>query len=388
MRHLRDGERYETLYDLLGHQHEPAVRHLVGSSPYADREDLLHDLFDDLVAYHDDETACRCFGWIVKASEDWLLQDHLEDKDAKRQGRVRIFRRPKDCELLERRREQLPSAVALKRWPRLPAKGKGSCRVQDTENESHLEDCDVPTMLKTKKVLLEAIAERWRDTKDDVEADTLFDLILSAADACRFEEERKMVESVVREATGSGFSAIRAVRFYLLLTRELVRKDRFGCGLRHQIAKTLAIAWARNCQLEDQAQVFGAVWPLLKERRDPSFPEFDYMRRTAVKVSLLEEQLTSLRERLNPNSLFGGRQVRFLFLSPTAILVTETCQAGYGRLDENRLHDRFGELRDLVEGWRKDFPTVNVTVRLEVPSTLKDGEFLFEREQLLDRSVG
>ncbi|KPJ86186.1 hypothetical protein AMJ57_00265 [Parcubacteria bacterium SG8_24] len=372
----RIGDPYTPLIEELERARQWAMVQLLENQGAGERLDAVRRLFLTATERRDDEQAETCFRWLLKAVDDFHLGDFLGET-----MRGKVLDR---TDGLDEAREQLVrcrAAEAVDLWSKLPSKGVGKCRVQVAEDESYLEDCDAPTLLKTKKAVLEEVARRWRDTKDEDEADRLFGFIVQIDS--RFEEERKLVETVVREATGPGFPTGRAVRCYLSLAD---RMERFGCRLIDRIARTLAISWARNSDSNDLLQVFGAVRPLLKEKKDPTYPEFACLRETADRLADLEAKVEVLRAALYPPDSFWKKwHVLFRFPAVDRVEVVETLQSGHGTRDENGLHDRFGILRDLVQEWHDRYPEIEVLVRLEVPHSFKEGEFTFEREQRLDR---
>lgn len=265
------GARYTTLIKELSESKQWAMLQLLEGKDHDAQLEEMRRLFLVAVGQRDDEQARSYFRWLMRAVDDTHLADFLETK-----GKWTVFKRDDGLTEANENRCRCRAAEAMRLWSRVPEKGVGKRRVQVTENESYLEDCDAPTLLETKKAVLEEVTRRWRETKDEDEADSMFDLIVGVGS--RFEVEHKMLETVVREATGHGFPSIRLMRCYLRIAGKM---ERYGCGLQNRIAQMLAIGWARNSNPDDLAQIFSAVQPLLKEKRDPAYPEFACLRETA-----------------------------------------------------------------------------------------------------------
>jgi hypothetical protein len=376
---FRDGHPYVSLVDRLAQAKQWPVLQVVSGQERTQTRGYLTELFQTALRYHDDELAAAVFGWLVDWARDQYLLPFTEP--AKR-GRVCRWK-PEVNGLLKRFAAE-PSRIALELWPGLPTKGPGKCRVWVAQDESHLEDCDAPTLQTTKKTLLETIARRWRETNDEAEAGQLLTVFVDHAPA--FAEERKLVEQVLREATGHGCSPARLLRSYPLL----IERSQSGWGSSHakQLARIVAIAWARNLPLEELRAAFAVLQTITQDRRDPSFPAHQLLAENAQQYAALEQRLRGLRKVLSPE--FFAKSFRYVYHSPTEVSVVRELVAEWGRVDKRPLDREFEELRDRIEAWRAANRDIVVRLRITMRRNHADGtdKPLYEREERLHRSVG
>lgn len=185
--------------------------------------DELCEMFSLVVKERDDETAARTARWIVAAVDD------LNDPSGKVESPT--------LDATECARH-----LFLVLTDALDSDGFMYC-----------------PMLETKKALLSVIIRYWSMTSDEDESDELFDFLCDI----RSEDKREwqMIEALIREGTGPEFPYDRAVRQHLRLLR---KDDWVGSeyGARAGIARTLAMAWARNASEHEQKRMLSAILPL------------------------------------------------------------------------------------------------------------------------------
>ncbi|OGC45216.1 hypothetical protein A2V49_01250 [candidate division WWE3 bacterium RBG_19FT_COMBO_34_6] len=139
--------------------------------------------------------------------------------------------------------------VAIELYKTLPLHGTGEGREQYSQNESISVSVDTPVFKKTRQVLINEIAWSWKITKDENEADRLFDELISLPS--EYESEIKDRLQIIRKITDGSFPLERLIRLAYIASlnyKECVdstmhRNKKLLCK---DVCEILTIAWIKN----------------------------------------------------------------------------------------------------------------------------------------------
>lgn len=388
-------QKYQDLMALLSAQKRYGVLRCVrGEAGLHSRQTTMVSLFYDAVKAGDDEGALVAAQWVMKATDDIHLLPLLDDKGVLGSGEKK-----KEAEdAASRNREGEARAL----WKSLPEKREGRVRVQIAEDDSEWQKADFPAMLETRKFLLTQVVRRWRETKDEGEADQLFAWLCDLKFS--FSEERNLLLSVVREeGTKRGFPPERAARQHLELTSDPRYRASHDTTL-SEVARLLAIAWIRNSTDTQRVQFMHAVLPVMEFSKSAPDPVFALLNATAENLAGLARKVKILKENINPNHSWSGPKVTVAYLFARGMkskpgrkakfevaLTVEYGQrdfwgysgtASQGMFKEEKAHEKFEELKGLVKAWQdtNGSGTCPVALKMVVPNKYKPEEPVFRRE--------
>ncbi|MEA3249047.1 MAG: hypothetical protein U9Q03_01670 [Patescibacteria group bacterium] len=386
-------EKYQDLLAMLRKERRYGVlRCLGGENGLHSRQTRMVSLFTDAVKAGDDEGAATAACWVMQATEDIHFLPLVGENGEKPRGEEdRAARITVD---------QGRAGEARDLWSYLPDKRDKEIRIPVNEDyDMERRVVDAPAMLGTKKLLLTEIVRRWRETKDEEEADKLFAFLIELHP--RFKEDRDMqLELMRKEGTRNGFPPERAARHYLELS------ERFPVGANvtiDEISRLLSIAWIRNSTDTQRTQFMRAVMPVIEFSKAEPDPVFVFLAKTAEKVAEIARQVELLKRKINPDRwskpvlkieyLFDRRMTRKAEQVPRlkVRLTVEYSRgdfsaffatSGQEQFKEEKAHEKFGELKGLVKEWQdtEGIEFCPVILELVVPNKYKPEEPTFRRE--------
>jgi hypothetical protein len=233
---------------------------------------------------------------------------------------------------------------------------------------------DVATLLEIRAEVLSTIAKRWRDTRDEQEADKLFDFLITETKS-RFPEETKVLLGLLRETTNAIFPVVRLTRHYLLCANRP--------GVNEEIANILAIARTRN-----SPDVF-AEFALVRHLEGCSQVGRRFIEEFAAKAGSLDRDAISLWDTVQSSherSYFGKRIMcgevswRFSVDDLNAIIMTITLAVrrefddlqGFGE-------SQFELAKTRALKWKEGHPDRKVILYYNINSADSAKDWLFAR---------
>lgn len=334
----------------------------------------LEDILRICIEEHDDEQIAQYFLWIMKALADNEFVPLLE------QTKDMIFL-PSTEEVYAAmvRARTARTAKAMELYPLLPE--------VKTEKVHQKYDDDPytvgkPTLLETKKTILTEITRWWRETKDEEEADRLFDFLISVEGKMNKgiltrEEDKKIIHEAIRAATDHGFSPNRLVRCFLKIVPPGTPEHKTHS---REIARMLAVAWARNSELDRLSLHFCNTNPLC----DCSPAAFNFIGSIASDVVALDRAARKLKLAIHPEGSYlreipGDIDIGYPTISSLRLAITIKSDDCF---EENTGHDYFLKAEKHVKQWKKDHSLISVHLSLKVNSK-HDKKQLFSRERTI-----
>jgi hypothetical protein len=174
---------------------------------------VLRNIFERACENRDDKAAARYFGMWMQAIDDGLLEPFTKAVDSRSYSDVLVG----DYAEVHMKAATGRAEWAKEAWHRLP-------------NSKTL------LLSETSEAILTEIANRWRNTLSEEEADTLFDFLTSIM--TRHDGEYKILVGVLRKTTDISFAPEGLTRHFLQYYR---RRNRMS-----EIANVLAMGRTRN----------------------------------------------------------------------------------------------------------------------------------------------
>lgn len=380
---MSEGERYTSLLEELGNEREWALFHLIKiEGRLGLRINILDNCFIEAYSRRDDDRAKAYFNFLMKGVEDALLRPLAEEGhdgwprgDGKEKCLVLPFSKRKEIDAAKEKTEKGKAALAMRLYPRLPL-SEGTYIVEYiAQDETKMVPSRKATLLKTRAAILEIIAARWRNTKDEDEADVLFEFLWNLK--THWPEERDVRYAAMKNATDREFPISRIERHIgaHLDPRTVYREEK-------SIPALLAAAWMRSwdgvARVAVGARVTRALFGV-------SYAAFALTERMAACAREMDSEVVALasllgypsREWLDSSDFFRNIHQGFGIQYPglgSVIVTTETHDStdglgSRGRLDEETLHDRFGKSKAIVEKWwgdnRENSQIRGLTLRFE-----------------------
>ncbi len=332
----------------------------------------LWSLFCRAAEDGDDESSVRMFTWLMHATDDIYFLPLLGEND--------VLPHSEEVNAAKDAASKARSLEAMGSWRVLPT----------TEVQA-----DYPALLKTKKYLLTEIVGRWRQTEDEEEADQLFDFLIGLK--LNSVKERDIFQTVVREnGTNTGFPPARAARHYLNLTRqcslELLRRNYGPDSHLSEFAKMLSIAWIRNSTYDQRARAMLVAMPVhdsSDEAAEALGEISQFIAEVAVAVEVLKKQVKLQYSAVGPKlsarySVSGSHNVELTVEFPSRWnnLNSYLMNSKRWQFDENKAHDKFDELVELVQKWREEHS--DHAIRLVMLARHNDDQDLvYQRERMI-----
>lgn len=332
------GARYETVLDLVRQAKNWSLHARLFDEP-SQAAAVLNRVFQVAVEGGDDQAASVYADWILRGIGDSRLQPLL-DKNGKL---------PVGGDQIKQAIDQvcrLQAAAAQELYQFLPDKAQVSDAYEQRANS--------PTMLETKRVLLTEVVQRWRETKDETEADAWCDFLCGLN--VQFYDQEKMIESVLRAGTDRGFPPVRAARHYL----RALKKSHKAITSAEIVSGLLILVWLRNSKKDQQAQIVEEVLPLLGASQEA----FTFMTAQAAQVRELDSKLRLLCDQLQSRRIFHERKVLVQYVTSAEVTVTVELSASdfFGffatsnrsQFDSRKAEECFVELMNIVNSWRTE----------------------------------
>lgn len=349
------GEWYKAVLDVIGKSENwAAYRTVVILSP-AERTEEIEQMFLAAARHHADKTAFQYCEWLLRAIDDVELLPLLTEERGEQvlpYGRV--------AEEAKRRARATRASRAMKLYVKLPS-AKG-------------EKDKVPTLIETKRALLNEITTWWQETKDEDEADRIFEF-LRGLPVWREEETKLGRFDLIRKATSTAFPVARLERHLLRLV--------VGCRTSHleekgdEIAQILAIGRARNTNVGKTAWDIRVTQPL-KECSEAAWPLLESY---AAVVAAFDAEVRELLDIMYKKDPFGGGRSLWLNLGGQGysgalqitypalgeLLVDITLKLAWNsHPDEAWVDDRFDEVKEQIRKWREKHPKISMRLRFAV----------------------
>lgn len=361
------GERYWTVRAVVEKAGDWGTMAMLVDEGIGQQLHNLELLFSVAVSRHDDQAGQKFAAWIFHVLDDAELAPHLkEDSHGK------YFEHSAEVEEARQRAMRARSEKVIALWPKVPAyaktRGDGDYRPSQA----------IPTLLGTKKVMLTEVANRWRSTRDEAEADHLFGFLADLKPHVGFEEERKMIQGVIREATNH-FPAERLACHIVAVTS----------AADSELTRLLTIAWARNVDFTTLWLKFTAVEPLA----GCSPAAYEVARSFSAQVAKLDQDALFLKAVLGEREFLAKIQrppeyeevpgaLKIAYKSHDTIEARLEIRLHWRTaFDENQGHEWFDAAKRNVRRWQVERPH---PVNLEMVVMQGDREeAIFSREQQL-----
>lgn len=356
-------ETYQIVLDVVREKGEFSAYHTLNLLSPEKQIPEIEAMFLDAVEAHADESALRYLDWLRHALEDKECIPFA--KEGKNGGMV-VEAYSREVAEAKKRAQKALSHHFMPLYERLP-----QFRARNDSSKA-------PTLLETRKAMLTAIADWWRETDDAEETLTFFEFLFSIE--TRFKEETSIILDVIRAATNERFSPHR-------LELCLLKLQSNGTDRQSEIGKILAIARARNGGME--------LWI-----RDASISQSlgDLFDESAIKVleadiisrlKALVDASQKLIQKMQPSDGYGwpsGPRIRgdlgLRYLSLKAIQVVIGMRLNFQESKE-AVEDEYAKACQLVREWQKaEGKGISVSLRVHKVKEefSREEEVVFERE--------
>ena len=238
----------KTIVDTLEHTQEYTAYCELKKLDLSHRMQAISEWFSAACMANSDERALTFFNWLLQASADFERSSGWDGGSLEK-------------------REALKAVIAYKKIPQF--------------NFPHLEE--------TKKFILAKVMNWCYKTDDEAESDELFNFFCSIKP--NYQEERKLLTEVLKNATDTKVSIKRLSRHFLSLGLEYSSSTKkyykFPNHYDHlaDIGLVIFNAWRRNQSLSDISVMMRAVQPI--ERT--SYAAFGWLGKCAEKIAQIEK---------------------------------------------------------------------------------------------------
>ena len=345
-------ERYKTVIEKVKEANDLSLYFTLRNlaSPKERLAELQARLAFTADRHYDDESA-RLAGWLFDAISDVALTPHLIEK---KPGEISLPWANSTTDPVALAKKQAASQRAAEAMAIycgvLPRFREQSERVRSQEEGTHEIKREVPTLLKTRAVILGEVARQWRSTSDEAEADRLFGFLQGLRP--HFGEEREAVCEAIKTATDRTFPIDRITRNITSLLGEgrdpVVVSD---------ILPILLLCRARTISAEQARQEFGVLATTIGMTN----AAFAHLRKEGEKAAEVDAQLRELLDTLQPCSpaglidyskphVVGTIDVVYRSLVLIKVSVHYACDRSRER-DDSRFHEYFEQARALIVAW-------------------------------------
>ncbi len=377
-------EVYLTLVDLLTMEKDWTIHKIIsGSTSEKSQRVQLEDLFLYVADHHDDEKAIKYWRYLKHCLHDIeLLQFTKNDEHPKTVHSSIVLPSTAETREAESRAQANCAEKAIGLWKKIPRSKVGKLWT-GTSGKEYVNE-NFPTLLETKKALLIEIANRWRDTKNEQEADELFEFFIFLK---LQHGENKLLIDAIRKATDSHFPVKRLSRCLAHLVFPPSEGGSIGSSFRIEFEKILAIAWARNMDFKDLANIVRATRPLF----GASDNVFDLLEHYSYEIAPLREAvlrlLVSMKGEIHGDlrQIYGDIEVFYPSEKYAVITITKEVKKGtLYSFEESDCHSQFETAREHVLIWLNEFPNYSICLELSIKNEY-DGRRLFFRKQILSK---
>ena len=367
-------EVYKTVLDAIREEGEFGAYHTLKPLSPENQIPQIEAMFLDAVEAHADESALRYLNWLRHAFDD--RECILLAREGKNGGMV-VESYSREVAEAKERAQKARSYYFMPLYEKLP-----QSRARNKESS------EFPTLLETRKAMLTAIADWWRETDDAEETLTFFEFLVSIK--TRFKEEDSIILDVVRAATNESFSPHRLELCLLRLQSEECRPNRDSRTSRQsEVGKILAIARARNSDMKlwiRDARISQSLGDLFNESAIGVL-EADMISR----LKALEDASQKLIQKMQPTDGHGFRSgpgirgnLGLRYLSLKAIQVTFGISLNFQELRESKevIEDEYSKACQFVREWKKaEGRGISACLRVhKVKEFSSEEEMVFERE--------
>lgn len=354
-------EKYQTVTDLIDKEGDVIARaYFLGVENLVER---LEDMFLLACQQHDDKQALRLLSWLEARINDVALEPLCKDG---------VLPWVQEVEKWRNIASENTAKKIVGLWFKLPQSQNVRRSFRVDVDESEMRNVDEPTLPGVKEAILTKVAERWKATKDEGEADSLFAFLISVFQT-RWQEEKKMLIGVLRKAADSGFPKSRTVRCLQVLHTS-------GNHGECDAVRVLAHGWinANN----DTARLLDDIC-IAGQLDGCGNGAYEAVAIMAKETSELDRKMRGLIEKFNGR--YGGlnapARVEYPAPGHTKIIVRVQDRSCGPTDGDSWFHDQFDEIRTKVQDWRKE--NGNLPILLEVIGFLIGGTPSHKREQRL-----
>ena len=350
-----------------------------------DARAAIGNLIERVAEKGDDENARRFYAWYLMAVDFEWRDESAHPRDLQPGEAAHQYE--------ERLKDVIASWQAqesMTLWTKLPASRSGKVEHYNSDRDyTHSTKQEFATLPKLKQAVLETIAARWAATRHEAEADGLFDFLVKLESP--FQEDRKILEGVFREATDKRFRQEWALRYILRYADAVPRGNGLVSDRRVDPVPLLMIAYARNSATTyDGWRVrFTDLLRIERTLDGASRAARELVIRVAAQAGEDDAIARDLCATLAPGGYIGDRrgwkaEAEYPKVGALTVLVTLTSGPSGRKLDENWCHDQFAEAKRLVVAWRDEKKRSGAILLKMVMPRAHSAEPYFLREQLID----
>jgi len=304
-------EKYEDLFDIVGKSGDWALYSIFKNIKPSNRIKEIKIIFKNVSEVNADELTLKLFLYLMKAIEDKYLLDLVDKSNDTKE--ISSSDKVDEAKL---KAQTEKAKIIMELYNKLPSSELGKAREFITHDESRIVNIDVPTLLKTKRAMLTSLAKWWRKTKNEEEADAIFDFLYKIP--TRFKEEKNIKLEVLQEASSLCFSSSRLTREFLSLKR--IDSD-FS---RDETPLILAIARTRNKNYKELFQEF----EIMQNLQECSKGVFQFLKRTSKQISIIDSEVRKLKEIIHPTEgnlpkIFGTIEIFYSDLNTLIVLIKQ-----------------------------------------------------------------
>lgn len=307
------------------------------TSTPSERTGILVKAFVESCTHHDDEYALQLFTWLLQAiqEEDDFNSKPVEGTD---------WETKETAKKLAKTRVVLAQADAAKTlYPLLPEFRLEPPYYTDQSGTKH------STLLKTKRVVLEAIANGWRSAPTDDSADEFFMFIYRVDSGLRDGSgDREIINETIRKVMGGPDLFPLARLMYTLRNHPSLYED------------ILAHAWVKNgyfCAYRSKGSKVGLILGAVGDFYEASREATKLLERVGAKILAVDHQLRSLNDL--PSRIFGPPNLEFVYDRVDKVVASFKVTGS----EEKELHKAFELVRARILEASKSW-SIRVEIRL------------------------
>lgn len=327
-----------------------------------DRIDKIKEIFFVACRNKHDKTALKLYQWFLCAISDVKLLPFVKkEKD-------REFL-PETSEIYKVQKEVWAEQTAktMELYDLLPFYKKQWPSRDTKKDKIEMIGIDSPVLLETKKVMLEVIAKRWRDTEDEQEADKIFNFLWQVP--TEFDQDSDIKLKAIRKATDERFPVKRLTRHIVALLN--VEEQKLFKDDRERIIKILAKARSRNREPERAASEL----KIIQHTEDFSSGAYHFLEKKAQEISEFDAEARELKQMMQSGkydkSVYGEINLSYLKTQKSdllllIVLIERKLQHIESDIPEVDLHQQFERARDYVLQWRSKYSSRKVKLVLSL----------------------
>ncbi|MFZ2626507.1 MAG: hypothetical protein WAX81_02375 [Candidatus Moraniibacteriota bacterium] len=210
-----------------------------------------------------------------------------------------------------------------------------------------------PTLLESKRWMLQEIGKSWRETEDEELTNEICLFFANIEVPQKFNEEKKMILDVVRNVLQEGFSVSRIMSQIILIPTPM-RTSRLDL----EIKQILAVARVRNKMrgnLPSSSLEIDREMRILQQMDGCSTGAFDYIAGISKEIRAFDVQTRELAAMIiKANSSFWASSVLVTYLNPRHIIIDENVFVSESRYQESVMNERFKCSKSKILAWKKD----------------------------------